>query len=79
MCHGWYVGMPGADLKPFNCGTGCAHLRRQIWPCGAGLAKLAEEILNFSGKRGRLLHSGEMAAFFHFRPALNVGVGFFRD
>ena len=43
------------------------------------LAKLPEEVLNFGGKRGRLLHGSEMTALFHLRPALNVCVGFFRD
>jgi len=43
------------------------------------LAKLSEEVLNFGGKRGRLLHGREMTALFHLRPALNVCVGFFRD
>jgi len=40
------------------------------------LAKRPEEILNFGGKRGRLLHGSEMTALFHLRPALNVCVGF---
>jgi hypothetical protein len=39
------------------------------------LAKLAEEILNFSSERSRLLHRGEMTALFHLRPPLNIRVG----
>ena len=45
----------------------------------AELTKRSKEILNLSGKRGRLLHGSEMSALFHLGPALNVCVGFFCD
>jgi hypothetical protein len=42
------------------------------------LAERSEEALDFSGKRGGLLHCSEMTALFHFRPALNIRVDLFR-
>jgi hypothetical protein len=43
------------------------------------LPKRPKEFLNFIGERSGLLHSREMTALFHHRPALNVSVGLFCD
>src|SRR2546423_2837382 len=52
-----------------------ANVRTGKLCAAASSAKLPKKALNFSGERGRLLHSRKMSALFHFRPSLNVRVG----
>jgi hypothetical protein len=58
-------------VSPFHAAT--------IFTSTFKLAKWAEELLNFIGKRGRLLHGREMSALLHLGPPLNVGIGLFCD
>jgi len=57
------------------CANG--HRPRSLEQGKRRLAQRAEEILDFCGKRSRLLHGGEMTAGFHLCPSLDVGVCFF--